>query len=190
MDIGFELRGIPGRVSVTFAVNDWPELVGTRSDSVGFPMCHASVDYPARGYDAVLGWVQLVRSDDNASGGRDFEIDPLAFLGDVPHPFCWIGLEPQLFDSPSRDPRPDLDWAAHSFLCVPEDGSDDRLEVRALVGFSWGFRIRDEQIELVPPTVLRPDDWDGHVVTLADRYPAWRFVPGFRGESAPDITRS
>jgi len=180
MDLAFSLRGTSGLVHVTYARNDRPELVGSGPDAAGFPYCHASVDYPARGYDAVLGWVQLVRSDDNESAGRDFEIDPLDFLGDVPHPFCWIGLEPQLFDAPSRSPRRDMDWLAHSFLCVPDGAADAGFEVHALTGFSWGFRVRDEAIQLVPPATLGPADWDQHAEGLSARYPAWRFVEGLR----------
>ncbi|HET7902533.1 MAG TPA: hypothetical protein VFL59_15225 [Candidatus Nanopelagicales bacterium] len=180
MDLPFSLRGLDGIVHATLERNDRPELVGSGPDSAGFPWCHASVDYPARGYDAVLGWVQLVRSDDNVSGGRDFEIDPLAFLGDLPHPFCWLGLQPQLFDAPSRNPLQDMDWLAHSFLCVPDGGDDAGVEVHALTGFSWGFRIRGETIDLVPPAALGPEDWDLHAATLSSTYPVWRIVPGFR----------
>jgi hypothetical protein len=180
MDITFELRGIDGHVSVAYSRNDRPGLIGSGPESAGFPMCDATVDYPARGYDAVLGWVQLVRSDDNESHGGAFEVDPLDFLGDVPHPFCWIGLNPHLFDAPSRSPRRDLDWLAHSFLCVPDARSDAGLEVHALLGFSWGFGVRGEEILLVPPTRLGPEEWNGHVGALAKRYPAWQFVDGFR----------
>lgn len=180
MDIAFALRGIQGHVSVTYARNDHPELVGSGAESSGFPMCDATVDYPAQGYDAVLGWIQLVRSDDNTSHGEAFEIDPLDFLGDLPHPFCWIGLDPHLFDAPSRAPRRDLDWIAHSFLCVPDGSSDAGLEVHALLGFAWGFRIHNEDIQLVAPTLLGPAAWDQHGSVLAARYPAWRFVRGFR----------
>jgi len=180
MDIPFVLRGISGLVSVDLARNERAEVVGTPEGSEGFPTCDATVDYPARGYSGVLGWIQLVRSDDNASGGREFEIDPLDFLGELPHPFCWIGLEPHLFDAPSRSPRTDMDWAAHSFLCVPDGGDDDVVEAHALLGFSWGFRVRDKQVELVEPMLLTADDWDQHLRTLASRYPAWRFPSGFR----------
>jgi hypothetical protein len=182
MDLDFSLRGITGRVSVTYERNDRPELVGSGPDSAGFPRCHAAVDYPARGYDAVLGWVQLVRSDDNRSGGREFEIDPLAFLGDLPHPFCWIGLEPQLFDAPSRSPIADLDWMARSFLCVPDGGGDAGYEVHALTGFDWGFRARGGAVDLVPPSLLAAQDWDDHLEVLEALYPSWRFVPGFRAD--------
>ncbi len=182
MDIPFALRGTAGRVSVTYSRNDRPDLVGSGAESLGFPTCHATVGYPARGYDAVLGWVQLVRSDDNDSRGREFEVDPLAFLGDVPHPFCWIGLNPQLFDAPSRSTRQDMDWEAHSFLCVPDGSEVAGVEVHALLGFAWGFRIRDEDIELVPPRLLGPPEWDQHLEVLAARYPSWRFISGFRDD--------
>ena len=180
MDIGFVLRGIQGKVSVAYARNDRPDLVGSVPEASGFPMCEATVDYPAQGYDALLGWIQLVRSDDNESEGQAFEIDPLAFLGDVPHPFCWIGLSPRLFDAPWRSPRHDLDWTAQSFLCVPEDLTEVGQEVHALLGLSWGFRIRDEEVQLVPPMLLEPSDWDQHVDGLEARYPSWRFIRGFR----------
>jgi hypothetical protein len=180
MNLDFVLRGIEGRVSIAFARNDDPGLVGSAAESLGFPMCDATVDYPARGYAALLGWVQLVRSDDNISHGAEFEIDPLAFLGDVPHPFCWIGIDPHLFDAPSRSAKHDLDWTARSFLCVPDGSDDEGLEVHALLGFSWGFSIRDEEIRLVPPALLSAADWNEHVAGLTLRYPAWRFVRGFR----------
>jgi hypothetical protein len=180
MELAFTLRGLDGRVQVAYERNDRPELVGSGPDATGFPWCHASVAYPARGYDAVLGWVQLVRSDDNASAGREFEIDPLAFLGDLPHPFCWLGLQPQLFDAPSRAPLQDMDWLAHSFLCVPDGSEAAALEVHALTGFSWGFTIRGGTIDLVPPASIGPEAWDLHVPMLTATYPAWRLVPGFR----------
>ncbi len=180
LHIAFELRGIAGRASVTYGRNTRPELVGSGPESAGFPMCHATVDYPARGYNAVLGWIQLVRSNDNTSHGRAFEVDPLGFLGDVPHPFCWIGLSPSLFDAPSRAPMSDLDWAAHSFLCVPDAGSDDRYEVHALLGFTWGFRIRGTEIRLVPPALLGPAEWNQDMDVLGKRYPSWHFIRGFR----------
>ena len=139
MDITFALRGIEGHVYVTYSRNSRPDLVGSSAESSGFPMCHAAVDYPAQGYDALLGWVQLVRSDDNTSQGRAFEIDPLDILGDVPHPFCWIGLSPRLFDAPSRSPRRDLDWVAQSFLCVPDGSVGAGLEVRRPARFRLGI---------------------------------------------------
>jgi hypothetical protein len=180
MDLDFLLRGLAGRITVTYERNDDPLVVGSGPDSAGFPWCHASVDYPARGYDAVLGWIQLVRSEDNVSGGRDFEIDPLAFLGDLPHPFCWIGINPQLFDAPSRSARVDMHWRAHSFLCVPESTGGDGMEAQALAGFGWGFDVHDQQISLVPPFAVGPTEWEQNMTSLAAAFPDWRFQPGFR----------
>lgn len=180
MELPFALRGLEGRITVAYAANAKPERMGAPPAAAGFPRCHATVVYPAHGYDAVLGWVQLVRSDDNRSLGRDFEIDPLDFLGELPHPFCWVGLNPQLFDAPSRSPRRDMAWTAHSFLCVPDGGDGGRFDVHALAGFSWGFQVRDLRITLVPPVALGPADWDGHLEHLSARYPTWRFAEGFR----------
>lgn len=178
--IDLVLRGLDGRVTATVERNERPERVGSRPESRGFPMAKAVVEFPERGYDSMMGWVQLVRSDDNHSGGRAFEIDPLALLGDVPHPFCWFGINPTLFDAPSRSPRADLDWIAHSFLCVPAGDAIGAMEVHALLGFSWGFTIRAEQVTLVEPRSLGPADWDAHREHLAGAYPRWRFPSGFR----------
>jgi len=178
MELRFALRGVVGRVAVTYGCNLEPESLGCQPETRGFPVCTATVHYPMRGYDAVMGWVQLVRSDDNASGGEQFEVDPLAFLGDVPHPFCWIGVNPTLFDAPSRSPRSDLQWTARSYLCVPDDGGEE-LEVRAMLGFSWGFRVQDEEIALEPPRELPASAWNEHRSVLRDRYPGWRFPRDF-----------
>lgn len=178
MEIPFVLKGIDGRVLVTCEPNAHPASLGTPPETRDFPACTATVDYPMRGYDALMGWIQLVRSDDNVSGGAHFEIDPLAFLGDLPHPYCWIGINPALFDVPSRSPRKDMHWTAHSFLCVPDDLGQG-LEARAFLGFSWGFRIKDEQITLDPPALLDGSAWDVHHDALRRDFPGWHFPPGF-----------
>jgi hypothetical protein len=178
MDITFALRGIEGHVNVTYSLNDRPELVGSSAESWGFPMCTRRSTTPLR--VTTRCWAGSNSSDDNTSHGRAFEIDPLDILGDVPHPFCWIGLSPRLFDAPSRSPRRDLDWVAHSFLCVPDGSVGAGLDVQALLGFAWGFSIRNEEIHLAPPTQLGTTDWDHHVDALAARYPSWRFDSGFR----------
>jgi hypothetical protein len=180
MQLGFTLRGIPGTIGISVEVNADPVKVGSGPESLGFPMLDAVVSYPADGYDAVLGWVQLVCSDDNLSRGREFEIDPLAFLGDLPHPFAWVGLEPRHFDAPSRALPLHLDWLAHTFLCVPDGSIAEGMSAHALVGFSWGFHIRGNEVSLVAPAPLGPGAWDAHLPHLSTRFPAWRFPSGFR----------
>ena len=178
MDIPFSLRGVDGRVVVDYRRNDTPADVGCPEETAGYPICTATIERPFRGYDSLMGWVQLVRSDDNVSGGAAYEMDPLAFLGDQAHPFCWLGLNPTLFDAPSREGRPDMDWRAHSFLCVPDDVGNG-LEARAMLGFSWGFAARGGDITLVEPEVLDGSAWDGHLETLRAKHPGWHFSPGF-----------
>jgi len=178
MEIPFVLRGVDGRVVVSYERNVHPETVGCPPDTRDFPICTATVEYPFRGYDSLLGWIQLVRSTDNLSGGARFETDPLSFLGDLTHPFCWLGLNPTLFDAPARSPRIDMAWTAHSFLCVPDDVGNG-LEARPMLGFSWGFRAADGEIALDPPTMLTPAAWDEHIDTLGEKHPAWHFSRGF-----------
>jgi hypothetical protein len=113
-----------------------------------FPVCRATVTYPADGYAAIFGWTQLVASTDSATGG--FEMDPIAIYRDVATPFAWYGVRPELFDAPSRDPRADMDWEARSFLCISPDAVLTR-HVQAIAGFSWGFTITGDLIALSQP---------------------------------------
>ena len=157
---------------MTIEPNSDPEALGCAPHARGFPVCTATVRYARRGYLGVLGWIQLVRSSD--SGDR-FEPDPFEALGRLPHPFCWFGFEPTLFDAPSRATRTPMDWTAHSFLCTPAGPS----EVRAILGFAWGFAIVDDAIALHAARKLEPSEWDAHLPLLRAEYPAWRFAPGY-----------
>ena len=179
MELAFSLHGVEGRVLVDYRRNVDPAVVGCLPETRDFPVCTALVEYPMRGYEALMGWVQLVRSDDNLSGGKEFEIDPLAFLGDLPHPFCWLGICPTLFDVPSRSPRRLMQWTARSYLCVPDDIGDG-LGVYAMLGFGWGFRIEGADVVLEPPWPLEAAAWNEHLPSLSERFPAWRFPSGFR----------
>jgi hypothetical protein len=104
-------------------------------------------------------------------------VPPHAFepLGLLPHPFCWFGLEPTLFDAPSRPKRADMEWTAHSFLSI----IGAPREVRALLGVSWGFVIDGDEISLKPVTPLPPTKWNEHLPLLRDQHPSWRFTPGY-----------
>ena len=116
---GFKWDGVAGSVDVECVPNDDPPSYGSWwPDAFGYPVCTARVAYPGRGYRAMLGWVQLVRSSDNDSGGEHFEADPFALFGDAPSPYCWFGIEPTLFDAPSRPEAAPAEWVAHSFLAT------------------------------------------------------------------------
>jgi hypothetical protein len=182
--IPFSLRGIGGLIEIALTRNTDPEAIGYAVLSYGlpvdfardFPVCRATVTYPADGYAAIFGWTQLVRSTDTATGG--FEMDPIAIYRDVATPFAWYGIRPELFDAPARDPRADMDWEAHSFLCISPDAVLTR-QVQAIAGFSWGFRITGEDICFTPPATLEPHAWDSHLGVLRTGYPEWTFDAGF-----------
>ena len=82
-------------------------------------------------------------------------------------------------DAPAHPPRDHLDWAAETFLCfVPMEV--DRREARAILGFSWGYSIREAAISLTPPTRLAPLEWDKHHPLLRREHPDWTFATGYR----------
>jgi hypothetical protein len=176
--LDFTLRDVPGWVEVTVGPNEDPEAVGKPRWARGFPVCTATVTCRGRGYLAALGWIQLVRSSDNASGGEQFELDPFEPLGTQAHPFCFFGFAPTLFDAPSRGSFADLDWLAHSFLCFITAGGRAQ-EAHAVLGFSWGCRIRDQVVSYDGPSTLTASAWDAHLALLGRSHPTWDFAAGF-----------
>jgi hypothetical protein len=180
--LDFTLRNLPGWVEVTLESNHDPGAVGAEPTARDFPVCTATIAYRGRGYLAALGWIQLVRSTDNASGGTQFELDPYTPLGRSSHPFCWFGFCPTLFDAPVRDSRAPLEWTAHSFVCFIAKGRDG-LEARAVLGFGWGFTIRDEIVSSrTTPSVLGESDWNAHRALLGQEHPGWSFAEGFHSQ--------
>jgi hypothetical protein len=182
--IPFTLRGISGLISVSVTRNTDPDAIGYAllsgglpTDAArGFPVCRATVTYPAEGYAAMFGWTQMVRSTDSAPD--KFEMDPIALYQQIPTPYAWFGVRPELFDAPSRDSRHDMTWEAHSFLCVSPDAVLTR-HVQAVAGFSWGFTINHQDIIFTPPAALGPKTWDSHLDLLRASYPGWSFDSGY-----------
>ena len=142
----------------------------------GYPVCRAEITYPAQGYAAVFGWTQLVCSTD--SDPDRFEMDPIAIYQQIPTPYAWFGIRPELFDAPARATRYDMAWEAHSFLCVSPDAVLTR-RVQAIVGFSWGFTISHDDITFSSPATLEPGAWDSHLDLLRTSYPDWIFDGGY-----------
>jgi hypothetical protein len=184
----FEWRGITGIVQVECVANDDPAGYGiVGADALGFPVCTATVQFPRRGYDAMFGWVQLVRSTDNDSGGEHFEIDPFALFGDARSPYCWYGTEPTLFDSPSRLERVPMEWVAYSFLAttpIDEVLKGNPRCVVPLLGFEWGFDIRPASpgvVELRDVAPVAATAWETVLPALRAEYPSplWTFAGSF-----------
>jgi hypothetical protein len=179
MEIPFSLHGRAGTVAVEIRRNDDPAALGCTVHARDFPVCTAAVDYAGEGYNALLGWVQLVSSTDGESGEAGFDPDPMSIYQDLATPYAFFGIRPVLFDAPSRSRRGDLRWLAHSFLCFSPTLPRPVLEVRAVLGFSWGFDIRAGQVHLRPVGFLRAASWNGHRERLLNAYPTWQFAPGF-----------
>ena len=177
MILPFTHDGESGSVAVALEQVDEPLAVGKHPLMRGFPSCTAVVDYPGKGYRAMFGWVQLVRSTDNASGGVNFEMDPFVLFEDAPSPYAFFGINPTLFDGPSRAERKPMTWLAHSFLAyTPLDRA--QRHVLPLTGFSWGFEIdAATDITLTPAKTLTAVEWNGHVPYMRTRYPAWKLDP-------------
>jgi hypothetical protein len=177
--LSFHLFGSPGWVDAAVEPNTDPEALGCPPFARDLPVCTAAVKYKGMGYHAALGWVQLVRSTDNASGGGAFEMDPFEPLGSLPHPYCFFGFRPVLFDAPARVSREDMDWVAESFLCFIHADTDNR-ETRAILGFTWGFGIKERVVSLRRPARLDSRAWDGHLPLLRAAHPGWAFAAGYR----------
>lgn len=175
MNIPFLRDDMQGSLSVTVEHVDDPAAIGKHSSACGFPCWTAVVDYPGKGYRALFGWVQMVRSTDNSSAGAAFDMDPFYLFEDAPSPYAFFGINPTLFDAPSRVRRDSLDWTAHSYLAwTPMDDTERR--VLPLARFSWGFNIdSDSRITLQPIRALSRGDWDAHLPYLGTSYPSWAF---------------
>jgi hypothetical protein len=169
MRLEFRHDGRPGAVEVEVGPNDDPAALGCGESSGGLAFCRATVETEARGYDAALGWIQLVDSTDEEGG---FAIDPFEALGETAHPFCFFGFAPTFFDGPSRPTRADLRWTAHAFLAaiVAE------RTAAALLGFEWGFAIRAGEVTITGPTELSSSAWAAAVPVLEQAHPRWRFT--------------
>ncbi|MFD5503997.1 hypothetical protein ACFWJS_30485 [Streptomyces sp. NPDC127061] len=102
-------------------------------------------------------------------------MDPFYLFEDAPSPYAFFGINPTLFDAPSRARRDLLDWTAHSYLAwTPMDDTERR--VLPLAGFSWAFNVdSDSRITLHPVQALSPGDRDAHLPYLGTSYPGWAF---------------
>ena len=127
-----------------------------------------------------------MRSTDNDSGGRRFELDPFSLFNDTPTPYCWYGTCPTLFDAPSRGARQPLELVAHSFLATTPLEEVARWRPRRvvpLVGFSWGFTDTGSRVALHECEVLPGEAWDAHLELLRSTYQWWHFAAS--GEMDP-----
>jgi hypothetical protein len=178
VEIPFAFDVDHGRVFVDVAPNTDPVSLGKSERERGLPACTASVQFSAGGYRGLLGWVQLVREPEPDG---PFRIDPFDLFEGSTAPYAWYGLNPVLFDAPSRFRDGAVEWEAHSFLTIGPWDVDRRLVV-PLAGFAWGYTQQslDAEAHLLAVRLLGPADWDSHRPYMAARFPTWKFDEGSR----------
>lgn len=182
--IPFQLRGVGGTVSVLYGVNEdpvrwgwavldleWfsPELIR------GFPIMQATVDHPAEGYAADMGWIQIVRYDIRDPGEEEqltvFDVPPQ--LAETDTPYAAFGVRPTFFDAPAMGAK-DATWRADTFLVYTPDAVLSKV-IRPICGFSWGYRLQAGVALLDPLSVADASDWRRNLPDLRGRFRTWTF---------------
>jgi hypothetical protein len=182
----FRLRGYDGRVSVCYAEDRDParwgfDLLNLPFDlalAQGYPVCEARIAYAGPGYRAMMGWIQLITNRDPATGHDETSIDLFPIFGELDSPFAVFGVAPTMFDSPANPDHETEDWIADIFLAVSPDIGGTR-RVAALLGFRWGYALRNRHATPLPVERIGPDAWDAHQAVLRGRFADWEFMPGF-----------
>jgi hypothetical protein len=182
--IPFVLRGVRGHAAVRYGVNEDPprwgyevlDLDWFRPDLVrGFPVMQASVQHPAEGYGADMGWLQIVRYVVRDPGEEQeqvvFDVPPQ--LSETETPYLAFGVRPTAFDAPSIDAQ-DVTWDADTFLVYTPDAVLSRV-LRPLCGFRWGYVVLDGVVQVAPLSLTEPDDWQRNLPDLRERFTTWTF---------------
>lgn len=178
--VPFGLRGLDGLVTVDRFVNEDPRRWGYHllerfsvDQAEGFPVVRATVSYPAEGYGAAMGWIQLVYFGER---GEDPEVlvdlTPQHENSDTPYAF-W-GFSPAFFDAPSTT-RPGIRWVAEAFLATSPDALMTRT-VLPICGFRWGYATTRKPPEILPLEPVGTGVWDRACSVLTERFPTWTFL--------------
>jgi hypothetical protein len=179
VQIPFSYGGVDGVVDARCSPMRDPESFGKTKDDIGLPACTAVVDFPAQGYWALLGWVQLVAIGHPRDEVR-WQADPFDLFEDSTSPYAWFGVRPTLFDAPSRRHGAPLRWRARSFLATTPWDQSERLVAR-LAGFEWGYDLDPTgTVTVREPFALPGPAWQAHLPYLRARYDRWIF----RGDDA------
>ena len=179
--IRFKLRDRNGQVTIKYGPNEEPEELGLQrlnlkhniSRSMGFPAIETRIQYPGKGYDAFMGWIEIVRfrlfmGAAGYSGNLTEVVDmPQCFNG-ADSPFCCYGSKPAFFDAPSVT-YGGIRWEAHTWLAVTPDVVTGRT-VRPILGFSRGYFKEKERPELASLDVLTEDNWKEDVKVLGRKW--------------------
>jgi hypothetical protein len=179
-ELRFELRGTPGTVRVRSGVNEDPrrwgyhvlEMPDLVERSRGFPVVEATVEHPAEGYAAVMGWLQVARYREPGEDEEVFvDVAPQLQGGGVP--WMSFGVRPAYFDAPSTT-SDEAAFRADVFLAVTPDAVMTPV-AEPLCGFSWGYDVAAGVPAPVALTPAGPERWAAMAPALAAGFPKWTF---------------
>ena len=192
----FSLRGRSGTVRVAYGANDDPERWGygvlglpwPSSLARGLPVLAARVETAAEGYEAVMGWIQVVRIHvsetsqavlpdvEKAPAGDHCWVDGPPQLRGLGVPFVSFGLCPSLFDAPGST-ESDVRFLAESFLTASPDALISRTS-NPCFGLRWGYSTAAGMPpEVIPLSVLTESDWRRSLPVLTELFSDWMFEP-------------
>jgi hypothetical protein len=182
--ISFTLRGVDGKARIRYEQNVDPTVWGFDqlgldwdwSVAHGFPVIEARVEYPAKGYLGILGWIQVVDyTVRKESGTEDVVVAPdvAPQVRDANTPYMSFGIEPRLFDAPAFDEK-DVDWTARAFLTYTPDLLMTPT-VEPLCGCSWGYTINEGVVSPKDLELCTTEDWLHARQRLSARLPTWTF---------------
>ncbi len=174
LELRCEQAGREWTIAVEVGRNSEPEALGCPPFARNFPWCRATIEPVARGYNDCLGWIQLV-TETGSARAHGPKIDPFEPLGEITHPFGFFGFSPTFFDAPHRDDWADTSWRARNYLA----GIGGPSEVFPLLGFAWGWDIRDGEIEIAPLEPVTEGAWLADLTSLRQDHPRWTFRERF-----------
>src|SRR5215204_4535559 len=128
----------------------------------------------ATGTPPSLGWVQVVWMSVAGEPDTRVIVDVAPQLIGSGFPYVSFGVEPTMFDAPSTVQQ-NVEWIARTFLTA----SPDRLMTRVVapvVGFRWGYTVRDGDVTVGALNPAADDDWLEARAPLAAQFPDWEFL--------------
>jgi hypothetical protein len=183
--IPFSLRDVDGRVDISYEINNDPKrwgfhLLGQDWEGGevphGFPVLRARVRYPAEGYAAFLGWIQVIGLTEKGDDKQEtFWVVPdvAPQSRDANIPYAVFGFEPTFFDAPATDAE-DVEFLASAFLSYTPDVLLTPV-VEPLCGFTWGYDVEHGTVRPKELRIGTPDDWFEARKLLRIRLPSWTF---------------
>lgn len=188
LTIPFRIRGYDGQVAVLYWENQDPTAIGFDrlnlpfdiSITRGFPVFQASVSYSGSGYNATLGWIQVVTVDAIApEAGHHASVDVAPIFRGTDSPFAAFGQTPTTFDAPGPNPpRTDEHWVAETFLVACPDVARTRV-IQPILGIRWGYQLTAMEATPLGLEIATADDWERCAGVLRSEYPSWIFDPSF-----------